>query len=51
MESGCLGSICGRGSTPNEALSEYAKMIAGKRLAFGAYTDNRQEFDIPKEVV
>jgi hypothetical protein len=51
MESGCLTSAFGNGSTPQEAMEDFAKNIKGKRIAIGAFTPRRREFNIPLEVI
>jgi len=35
------------GKTPDEAINKYAIRISGKRLAFNAMTNNRQEYVAP----
>lgn len=47
-DGGCLVYSSGRGETPEDAVNEYVKGIAGKRVVFGAYTDKRHELDVPK---
>ena len=47
MEDGCLASAYGNGKTPDEAIRDYVNQIAGKRIAIGAYTDGRREFNVP----
>lgn len=37
----------GNGSTPDDAMSDYAKQISNHRLVFGAYTQDRREIDAP----
>lgn len=48
MKGGCLISNTGNGNTIDEALLDYCKHISYKRMAFGAYTNNRVEIDIPQ---
>ena len=50
MEGGCLISSCGNGNTIDDAIKDYCREIETKRMAFGAYTDNRKEVVIPKLV-
>ncbi len=40
----------GNGPTPEAAIAEYAKQIAGKRIVFAAMTDNRREFVMPEDL-
>ncbi len=35
---------------PEEAVINYARRIAGQRIAIKAYTDKRQEFDVPDKL-
>lgn len=37
----------GNGSTPDQAMSDYAKQISGKRLVVDAYTAGRKEILVP----
>lgn len=48
MENGMLVGTYGDGRTPNEAVAAYAKQLSGKRIAVGAYTDNRREINVPE---
>ena len=50
MQDGILSSDCGRGDSPDAALKDYVSKIAGKRMAFNAYTDNRVELEIPADL-
>lgn len=50
MQGGCLISSSGSGNTIDEALQDYAKKISFTRMAFGAYTNNREEISFPKLV-
>lgn len=50
MRGGCLLSTYGDGTTPQEAISEYTEIIAGQKIAVGAYTDNRREYTVPKNI-
>ena len=49
MSDGTLHGAFGDGETPREAIADYADRISGQRLAFGAYTDARREFEAPNE--
>jgi len=49
MDRGFLLGNYGNGKTPEESLKDYTKQIVGKRIVFGAYTDNRKEFVVPDE--
>lgn len=46
-EGGCLRGTYGEGVTANLAIWHYIEKIVGKRLVKGAYTDDRQEFNVP----
>lgn len=46
----CLAGISGDGSTPDEAIAEYAKQISGKLMIINAFSDKRQEVPFPKLV-
>lgn len=46
---GCLESGYGEGSSPEDAMYDYANRIAGQRLARGAYTSDRADFEAPNE--
>lgn len=50
MEGGCLIGSHGNGSTIDEAIKDYCRQVETKRMAFGAYTDNRKEVVLPKLV-
>ena len=50
IQDGCLISSFGNGKTPQEAVENYAAKIRGKRICFGAFTANRREFVMPKEL-
>ena len=43
-----LLSTYGSGKTPDEAISDYVRRIAGKKLVFDATNDNRTEFNVPE---
>lgn len=46
-----LMSEYGVGSTPAKALSDYARLISGKRLVVSAWdVANRKEYDVPNLV-
>lgn len=44
-----LTSTFGDGASPEEAVRNYARRIAGGRLVVGAGTPQREEFDAPNE--
>lgn len=46
-EDGGLLSLQGNGKTWEEAVSDYARQISGKRLVFDAYGKDRAEFQCP----
>ena len=50
MGDGVLIGECGRGDTLDEALEDYVAQIAGKRMVFNAYTDQRVELEIPSDL-
>ncbi len=50
MERGMLVGICGNGDTVQAALQDYAKQLAGKCVAIGAYTRERRNVDVPNQV-
>lgn len=41
---GCFGD----GKNITEAINDYIKQIANKKMVFNAYRDNRQEFIVPE---
>lgn len=47
-EGNFLRGAYGDGSTPEEAIDEYAKEISTKRLIVGAYSPHRSEYDVPR---
>jgi hypothetical protein len=47
---GVLSSTRGRGTTPEMAQRNYAKQIAGKRIAFGMLSGPRREYNVPKSL-
>jgi hypothetical protein len=49
MEGGMLRSASGNGETPEAAVADYARIIAGHRLVCNAYTSDRKEFQAPNE--
>lgn len=50
IKDGCvLISTFGNGTTPEEAIAEYAKRILGQRLVIDAGCRNRREIDAPNE--
>ncbi len=48
MEPNTLVAVCGDGSTPDEAIAAYARVLSLKRIALGAFTDQRTEIDVPR---
>ena len=38
------------GLSPNEALSNYARQIRGRKIVFHAYKDRRKEFIVPTDL-
>jgi len=48
MTGGCLMGASGNGCTIDAALQDYCKEISNTRMAFGAYTSNRKEVEVPK---
>lgn len=49
MERGMLASYHGDGDTPDAAAADYARQLAGRRIAIDAYTDERVEIDVPND--
>lgn len=49
MRRGMLASLSGDGNTPDEAAADYARQLAGKRIAVDAYTPKRVEIDVPND--
>lgn len=49
MRDGMLSGGAGNGSTPDEAASDYALQLAGRRVAIDAYKPNRREIDVPND--
>lgn len=50
LERSCLTSYYGKGTTKDEAIADYAKIISCIQLVHGAYTDERREFPITRIV-
>jgi hypothetical protein len=50
LQGGCLVAEFGNGATGDTAMREYAKTIAGKRIAVNGISDRRQEFNVPKDL-
>lgn len=48
MENGMLSSKGRHNTDPAQCVIDFYKEIQGKRCAIGAYTNNRQEYDVPK---
>lgn len=48
-EGPCLVGKFGNGGTPEEAVLDYAKEIAGERLVFRSGHDDRREIQCPNE--
>jgi hypothetical protein len=42
-----LSSEYGNADTPEAAMADYCKKIAGKRIAFNVGSVHRREFDVP----
>lgn len=49
VSGGMLISSAGNGATPDEAIADYARVIAGQRLVYRAGTPERREFQAPNE--
>lgn len=47
---GMLEGATGRGTTPREAIRDYAERIQGKHLVFSAFSPYRMEFDAPERL-
>jgi hypothetical protein len=47
MEDGMLRSAYGKGPSPQEAVCDYARQIAGRRLVVHAMSPLRYEFEAP----
>jgi hypothetical protein len=45
-----LSSTYGYGNTSLKALRDYVRQIKGKVIVFGAYSEDRQTFDVPKSL-
>ena len=46
-----LGSPCGRGLSPQQAMGAYVPQIRGRRLVVAAMSkDRRREFDVPTDL-
>ena len=51
VDAGVIRGEYGVGSTPAEALADYARLISGKRLVVHAWDKaNRKEYDVPNLV-
>jgi hypothetical protein len=51
LDTGVIRGEYGVGSTPAEALADYARLISGKRLVVSAWDKaNRKEYDVPNLV-
>lgn len=50
MRDGMLCSAFGDGDTPEEAIGEHVKRIAGSRIAIGAHTAERRNIDVPTDL-
>ncbi len=48
MHNGGLISEYGQGPTANDSVRDYAKMIAGKKIAIRAMSPDRREFIVPE---
>ena len=51
MEDGLLRSASGNSAVLIEAIEDYCKQIAGKRVAFDAMSSTRREFVMPVDLV
>lgn len=40
----------GTGTNPIQAVNDYAKKLQGRKIVFDAYSDNRIEYDVPKNI-
>ncbi len=49
-EGNMLTGAFGNGATPDEALENYCREIAGKLIVFNAMTKNRMEFTMPENL-
>lgn len=49
MGDGTLTSIHGNGDTPEIAVEDLALRLNGERIACHAWSDDRQEYDVPDE--
>lgn len=49
MDRGFLTSSAGNGNTPEDALRDYARILAGKRVVVNAYRNDRIEVQCPDE--
>lgn len=47
---GILVGEYGSGISPDIALSNYATRIRGKTIVFDAYSEHRQEYQVPKDL-
>ena len=50
MDNGFLEGATGEGNTPKDAVKDYAKKIAGKRIAWRAYQKDRRNIVIPEKL-
>jgi hypothetical protein len=51
IKQGCmLSGIYGDGSTPDEAIRDYARQVKGQILIVGAATQNRREYFVPESI-
>lgn len=50
LNGGLLGEH-GNGTSPDAAMADYARLIAGKRIAINAMTKDRREYNVPAELV
>jgi len=48
MRGGCLAGTYENGSTAIEAINELTKKVSGNRIVFGAYTNERAEYNVPE---
>lgn len=47
-EGACLCGTHGNGGTEAQAMADYAKLISGKLLVVGAFTESRREIYVPE---
>ena len=50
MWKGMLRGVYGEGPNPDAAIKDYGFRIRGSRIAVNAYSDKRQEVDVPNDL-